>query len=131
MKPYERVKLLRKTLNKNQESFGKAIGVSQGAITMIETGRTSLTQRNIKAICDTFGCSEQWLLEGIGEMFDQSVSAIPQEDSDILKFIEPDADPVRKKIFAAIGRSLDRMSDEDLKYLIEDLSEVIKQLEEK
>lgn len=64
-----RMKELRKSLDKTQESFGNSIGLSRSNICNIESGLINLTERNIKEICLTYNVNEDWLRTGEGEMF--------------------------------------------------------------
>jgi transcriptional regulator with XRE-family HTH domain len=65
----ERLKLLRKTLKLNQTEFAKKLGVTFSAVSLMELGKTNLTDQNINLICLTFHIREEWLREGKGEMF--------------------------------------------------------------
>ena len=65
----ERIKLLRKTLELSQESFGKEIGVTKVAISLIESGKNKVTDTMAKAICHQFNVDYIWLTEGTGNMF--------------------------------------------------------------
>jgi transcriptional regulator with XRE-family HTH domain len=53
----------------NQGEFARLIGLTQAALSLIEVGKTKLTEQNIKLICVTFNVNEQWLRTGEGEMF--------------------------------------------------------------
>jgi transcriptional regulator with XRE-family HTH domain len=64
----ERLKKLRKTLGITQGEFGKKIGMSDVAISYMESGRTALSKQNIRLICLTFGVREDWLENGNGDM---------------------------------------------------------------
>jgi transcriptional regulator with XRE-family HTH domain len=64
-----RIRLVRNTLGLNQGEFALRIGLTQTAMSMIELGKTALTEKNIKLICATFAVNEDWLREGKGEMF--------------------------------------------------------------
>lgn len=64
----ERIKALRKQLGYNQEEFGKKIGLKKSAASWIEQDGHTVTDQNIRAICDTFNVSERWLRTGEGEM---------------------------------------------------------------
>ena len=66
----ERVKQLRKNKKMSQEKFGEVLGLSKVAISDIENGKTSLTQRNIRSICREFNVSYAWLIDGVGEMYE-------------------------------------------------------------
>lgn len=70
----ERVREARKKLGFTLEKFGERIGLKKNTMSAIETGRNSLTDANIKAICREFSINEEWLRTGSGEM------RIPVED---------------------------------------------------
>lgn len=64
----ERVRELRKFLGLSGEKFGEKLGVTRVAISNIENGNRSVTPQMFKAICTTYGVSEEWLRTGEGEM---------------------------------------------------------------
>ena len=64
----QRIKELRKQLRYNQKDFGKKIGIGQAGVSWIEQDGNTVTDQNIRAICDTFNVSERWLRTGEGEM---------------------------------------------------------------
>ena len=67
----ERVKEIRKSekVNLTMEKFGERIGLKKSAVSLIESGKNSLTDANIKSICREFGVDYMWLTTGEGEMF--------------------------------------------------------------
>lgn len=65
----ERVKEVRKQLNLSQEKFGSKLGVTKSAISRMELGTYNLTDTMIKLISSNFNVSEEWLRNGIGDMF--------------------------------------------------------------
>lgn len=65
----ERISLLRKSLNLNQDEFGKRINVTRSAISNYEKGLRNVMDRVISDICREFYVNEDWLRNGIGEMF--------------------------------------------------------------
>jgi transcriptional regulator with XRE-family HTH domain len=68
----DRLRAIRKKLGLNQGKFAKQIGLRQTSLSMIESGKTILTEKNIKLICATFNVNEHWLRTGQGEMFGAS-----------------------------------------------------------
>ena len=67
----DRIRLIRKTLGLKQGEFALRIGLTQTALSMIELGKTTLTDKNIKLICATFAVDENWLRTGKGERIRQ------------------------------------------------------------
>lgn len=66
----ERLKHLRKDILKlSGEEFGKRIGLKRNSVSQLETGKNSLTEQNIKLICKEFNINEEWLRNGIGEIY--------------------------------------------------------------
>ena len=65
-----RIKHLRKNILKiSQEEFSKKLNVSRSNIGNIEIGNISVTDRNIFAICNEFNVNENWLKNGVGDIF--------------------------------------------------------------
>ncbi len=62
----ERMKLLRKELKLSQEAFGARIGLKGSSVSYIESGRNSLTEQTILAICREYSVNENWLRTGAG-----------------------------------------------------------------
>lgn len=67
----ERIKKLRKILGLSQEAFAERIGLKGSAVSHLENGRRNITSQNINAICREFNVSEEWLLTGSGDMFEE------------------------------------------------------------
>ena len=66
----ERIKAARKALGLTMEQFGKRVGLSKSAISLIESG-----EQTVASICREFGVNGMWLRTGEGEMFDQSTES--------------------------------------------------------
>ena len=66
----DRLKELRKTLGFTQGEFGKKIGMSDVAISHMESGRTAISRQNSQLICLTFGVRQEWLETGSGDMME-------------------------------------------------------------
>jgi transcriptional regulator with XRE-family HTH domain len=85
----DRIRLVRKTLGIKQGEFARRIGLTQTALSMIELGKTALTEKNIKLICATFAIDENWLRTGNGEMFG-SMSPYEKELLSVFAQLTPD-----------------------------------------
>ncbi len=72
----DRIKEVRKANNLTMEQFGKTIGLSKSAISLIEKGTNGTTDQTIQSICREFGVSEVWLRTGQGQMLDDSADSI-------------------------------------------------------
>ena len=65
----ERILELRKSLNLSQTEFAEQIGLKQGSLSDLETGRAKINERIIILICSKFNVNEEWLRNGNGNMF--------------------------------------------------------------
>ena len=68
----ERIKQIRQTLHKSQREFAKAIYVSNGYLSEIETGQKEANARLIHLISTTYSVNKHWLLTGEGRMFNDT-----------------------------------------------------------
>lgn len=68
----KRLKELRIKLGMSQSELGKVIGISNFAISSIERGKRSLTERNLSLICEKLNVNRNWLKHGIGNMFSEN-----------------------------------------------------------
>ena len=66
----ERIKRIRKEQKLTQAEFGKAIGISDAAVSKIESGINTPAENTIKLICATFHVNYLWLTEGDGPMME-------------------------------------------------------------
>jgi len=71
----ERIKEIRKLTELSQEAFGKRLGVSGAAISRLEQGERGITEQMVLSISREFNVSEEWLRNGLGDMF-----VLTQED---------------------------------------------------
>ncbi len=79
----QRLKLLRKEkLKLSQEEFSNKLDISRANMSSIEIGRIALTERNIKAICQTFNVNENWLRNGNEPIFNA------EEEKDLIKSLK-------------------------------------------
>lgn len=60
---------LRKSLNMKQGQFASHIGISQGALSLLENQKTKLSLESLENIIERTKVSPSWLLSGEGAMF--------------------------------------------------------------
>ena len=65
----ERLRLIRKELGLTQEALAQKLGIGKSALSMIETGRASLSERNKNIIVQELNVNPEWLETGQGQMF--------------------------------------------------------------
>lgn len=66
MEVNERIKALRKKLDKNQAEFAAPLGLRQSTVGNYESGSRSISDATILAICREYNVDENWLRYGIG-----------------------------------------------------------------
>ena len=130
MSTNNRMKTLRKHLNLNQAEFGQKIGLKNGAISWMEKEGNTITKQNIKIICDTFNVSEDWLLNGEGEMFR------PADEPDILDRLQQELKLTSQEMeiirtFVELSPEQRRMGIEFVQTFTNKLSDVASALQEK
>lgn len=80
MNIHERLKQLRDELGLTTRAFAAAINMSGGAITNMEKGTRSITERTIRDICREYNVNFDWLVHGIGSMFEDVTSDLDIDD---------------------------------------------------
>lgn len=125
-----RIKSLRKHLSMNQNEFGSKIGLSQRAVSWMEKEGNTVIPQNIKIICDTFNVSENWLLNGEGEMFR------PADEPDILDRLQQELKLTSQEMeiirtFVELSPEQRRMGIEFVQTFTSKLSDVAIALQEK
>ena len=66
---HNRILEVRKSEALSRAAFGERIGVSGDVINNLERGRVEIKDHIIKLICREFNVNEEWLRNGIGEMY--------------------------------------------------------------
>lgn len=124
----KRVKELRTSLNLSQEVFGKKLGITKSAVSNIETGRFNATDTILKLMCTEFNVNEEWLRDGVGEMFKQ---LLPGEETALcVSTIMEEKNPFIDTIIEIVN--VYRGLDDTSKRVLENLSkEVLHNLAQK
>lgn len=71
----ERIRQVRKHFNLTQKEYADAIGVSTGFISLLETGRSGLSDENLESLCKKFHISALWMRDGIEPMESENPEA--------------------------------------------------------
>lgn len=66
-----RLNLLRETLSLSQNEFASQIGVTQGALSQLESGKSHLSLETLQKISSTFDVNCNWLVNGTGTIFNE------------------------------------------------------------
>ena len=64
-----RLRSIRKELSLTQENLARVLGIGKSALSMIETGKASLSERNKNILVQELNVNPDWLDGGEGEMF--------------------------------------------------------------
>lgn len=104
----ERLHYARKKNGYTQDFLAKTIGVSRGVIYNLEKNKTEPQTIVINAICQTLKINKDWLINGIGEM---------ENNSDISQ---------SAKILAELYETAKELSEDELLYLL-DIVKAMKQ----
>lgn len=78
------IKRLRKLHKMNQNEFSKKIGVSQGSLSDIESGKSKPSVDTVISIHNEFNCSLEWLLTGKEKIVSTELTVI---ESELLKVV--------------------------------------------
>ena len=65
----DRLRLIRKELGLTQEVLARKLGIGKSALSMIETGKAALSERNKNILIQELNINPDWLEEGRGDMF--------------------------------------------------------------
>lgn len=99
----DRIKQVRKENQLTIVKFGERIGISNPAVSMIESGKSNPSDQTIRSICREFKVNEIWLRTGEGEMH-QAMT----ENEELAVFtgevLAAAPEDIRKRILSAIAK---------------------------
>lgn len=113
----KRLKILRTELELSQAEFSNKLSIAQSTYAVLESGKSVLRDRHIKLICSTFNVNEEWLREGKGDMFDNSLT---ENLSANLAKLFTKGDQLTKKLILGLSE-LDENEIEIVKILVDGL----------
>ena len=115
----ERVRYLRETVLPDREGhkisqdlFVDGLGIKKSALSLIESGRNSLTDSVRILICNKYGVREEWLRDGVGEIFVEK-SAEDELNALAEKVMADTPDSFRRRFVAMLAK----LNDEQWKLL--------------
>jgi len=96
----QRVKMLRSSLDMNQQYFATKIKTSLVTVSRMESGTNEPRQSTLFSIIRAFNVSEKWLLYGEGEMFGPGGAKTKQLDqpNKTVEVLESKVDHLEKEI---------------------------------
>lgn len=117
----ERVRYLRETVLPDREGhkisqdlFVDGLGIKKSALSLIESGRNSLTDSVRILICNKYGVREEWLRDGVGEIFVKK-SAEDELNALAEKVMTDTPDSFRRRFISMLAK----LTDEQWKMLSE------------
>ena len=121
----DRIKAIRNSKQLSQSEFAKKISVSRSAICKMESGENLPSEQTISLICTEFWVNENWLRNGVGEMFLKRTK--DDEISEMLGKIQRDNENHFKKRLVA---ALSKLDDKDWDSLEKLVDEIVNQKKE-
>ena len=98
----DRIKQIREHFGLSQAHFAQRIHKSPGFISLVESGRSDVSEETIATICSVLPVNKEWLLTGEGEMTSQA--AVDMENVGIrIKQLRKDLKLTQKQFAAATG----------------------------
>lgn len=120
----ERLKQLRKSLGLSQAEFGKRIGISDAAVSKLESGINNPSESTLKLICSTYHVYYRWLTTGEGQMLEDDARARIER---IIQKVAPDASDFFKAQVLAYGALMSDESWEIFKSIVEQVRDAKKE----
>lgn len=84
MEIFDRLKILRSKLKLKQKDLADVLGIGNNAYSMIETGKSGLSRRNLLILCNTYSVNPKWLEFGEEPMFTTLKEAITEQSTNVL-----------------------------------------------
>ena len=129
----ERIRELRKTLGLTLDKFGEILGMKKATLSLIENGKSSVTDRMIKLICNINWngnfVNEGWLRTGTDKMFVE----LPPEDEVgiwVSQLIEERNNPLFDIILETM-RTFNQLTPEDQKIVSSYCEQLLHNLKDK
>lgn len=97
----ERIKYIRNLLNLSQADFAKKIGITQSMVSLIEKDNF-ISNQIIITICSVFNVNKNWLVNGEGDIFNNSVYY-----NDFITIFNNLSEPLQEFIFITAKNLLD------------------------
>ena len=94
----ERIKEVRKHFGLTLVEFGAKIGLSNSALSLLESGKRNPQEQTLRLICREFNVSYDWLRDGVGEMLQQV-----DEDDDVNRLMLTGSD-FAKTVFRTLAK---------------------------
>lgn len=114
----ERLKEVRESLGLSTRAFAEKLGMTSGAISMLETGKRNPSKQYITSICNAFGVNEDWLRDGIGEMYAPKTRERQVGELTSQLFERADLDEATSANLVKMADILFDLSDDEIKAIL-------------
>lgn len=71
----DRVIKVRTDANENQSQFAERLNLNRSTISLLEKGERNYTERTLKDICEKYNVNYEWLKDGEGEPYKETVDS--------------------------------------------------------
>jgi len=97
----ERIKIIRNNLGLTLDEFGEKIGLKKATLSKIENNLSGSTEQTIILICKEYNVNREWLLSGVGEMFNKSDDTLKSLVENISSCADND---IKKRFLKAVAK---------------------------
>ena len=113
----ERIKEVRKYFGLSQKEFANSLGISDAAVSKIESGINNPADNTVRLICATYNVNYIWITEGRGDMLmpmdtDRLIDKYMQGESEFAKNIMKAFAKLPDEEWANLRDMIDRIKKE-------------------
>lgn len=99
-----RITAVRQALKLSGRKFAKQLGYDSSTLSLVENGRSAVTDKLLISICAKFNVNEDWLRTGKGEMFLPRKTVQADEADVVTDFLQSVIDDLSEKNRAIVLR---------------------------
>ena len=111
----DRIKELRNFHKMTQKTFSEKIGVSAPTVSDYESNKCSPSENTFFRLCQYFGVTKKWLIDGIGEMYPtntvEEIDNLPMPDTEIMERTITKSEKRKAYVAKEMGISIPMLND--------------------